>query len=440
MAPFFLNTSFQKNPVCGIFGGNGASKRELALLKKSLKNRGPDLSGISKIGKLSIGETGLLIVGKRKAKPPFVSKRGKVSLVHNGEWYSFPEDLSGKTGTDSEAISNLIEKEGARALSEIDGPFALAWIEEGHLYTARDFLGVRPLFLGGGMFASEGKALLKAGVSPGEISRQEPGTIYRDGKFFAKIPFKFQKPKGSLPELIELAVEKMVFGLERATVAFSGGVDSAIVGKIASERLKKTTCIVAGIPGSQDFERAENAANLLGLKLRKIVLKVNEKTLQEVSETIETADPVQIGIAFSPYSIAKKAKGNVILTGQGADELFCGYRKYYSVPEEEAEKLHRADVFSIGEKNCERDYMAAGKFGKELRQPFLDREIVNFALGLKIGEKLADRENRKIILRKAAISLGIPEKIAFEPKKAIQYSTGVMREIEQFGRQLGGKQ
>lgn len=426
--------------MCGIFGGMDVSDRELSVLGNCLKSRGPDSSGISKIGKLSIGEMRLSIVGNRRARPPFVSKGGKVSLVHNGEWYSFPEELSGKTGTDSEAIANLIEKQGARALSEIDGPFALAWTEEGSLYTARDFLGVRPLFLGGGMFASEGKALIKAGVSPGEIRRQEPGTIYRDGKFFAKIPFKLRKPKGALPELIERAVEKRVSGLERATVAFSGGVDSAIVGKLASERIPGLECIVSGLANSPDFERAENAAKLLGLKLRKIVLKVNEKTLREVSETIETADLVQIGIALPLYLIAKKARGKVILTGQGADELFCGYKKYYSVPEKEAEKLHRADVFSIGEKNCERDDFAAGKSGKELRQPFLDREIVNFALGLKIGEKLADRERRKIVLRKAAISLGLAEKIAFEPKKAIQYSTGVMGEIGRFGRQRGGKQ
>ena len=426
--------------MCGIFGGNGASKRELALLKSSLKNRGPDSSGTATIGKLSIGENRLSIVGNRRAKPPFVSKGGKISLVHNGEWYLFPEELSGETGTDSEAIANLIEKKGARALSEIDGPFSLAWIEKGHIYTARDFLGVRPLFLGGRMFASEGKALLKAGVPLGEIRRQEPCTIYRDGKFFSRIPFRFRKPTCTLPELIEGAVEKRVFGLERATVAFSGGVDSAIVGKIASERLEKTTCIVAGIPGSLDFERAENSAKLLGLNLRKMELKVNERTLGEVSKAIESVDPVQMGIALPLYSIAKKARGKVILTGQGADELFCGYRKYYSVPEKEAEKLHKKDVLSIGERNCERDDLAVGQFGKELRQPFLDREIVNFALGLKIGEKLADRENRKIILRRAAVSLGIPEKIAFEPKKAIQYSTGVMREIERLGRRRGGKQ
>lgn len=423
--------------MCGIFGGLGLGKREARALGKSLKNRGPDSFGLLKLGNATIGQARLAIVGRKNAKPPFFSRKETIALVHNGEWYAFPEDLSGKTGTDSEAIANLLEAEGLKGLSKVDGPFSLAWIsKDGSIYTARDSLGIKPLFWGLKAFASERKALMKMGVPWEEIRSQPPGTVYRNGVFLRKLPEikPTRTASGEIPALVSKAVEKRAKGIGKITVAFSGGVDSSIVAKLASNWAQVNFATV-GIPGSPDFERAEKAAELLNLpKPKKIEFKLTTRLVSEVSRAIETSNPMQIQIAIPLYVLAKKTKNKVILTGQGADELFLGYKRYYSTPKDRAKADSIADVLSIGERNCERDDLAVGAFGKELRQPFLDRSLIEASLGIPFSEKASDKENRKIILRKAAIELGLPREIAFAPKKAVQHSTGVSREFAKIGK------
>ncbi|MFH0962071.1 MAG: asparagine synthase-related protein [archaeon] len=236
-----------------------------------------------------------------------------------------------------------------------------------------------------------------------------------------------------IAELIKSAVEKSVSGLKKATVAFSGGVDSAIVAKIASEKAK-IDCLAVGVEGK--FEQAEKAAELLGLPLRKIRFKATLPTVRTVQRIIKTADTFQTGIALPFYFLCKGARTREILTGQGADELFLGYRRYYACSSTEARRMQKEDIEEMWEKNGKRDSLVAASQGKVLINPFLDERLVKEALKIPIGRKLADPENRKIVLRRVAEELGIPREIAYAPKKAIQYSSGAAREVEKLLKRL----
>jgi asparagine synthase (glutamine-hydrolysing) len=227
-----------------------------------------------------------------------------------------------------------------------------------------------------------------------------------------------------IEELIEGAVRKGVEGLETVPVAFSGGLDSSLVALLAS-KFVKVECVVAGVKGKGDFSSAEEAARLLNLPLRKIEFEVDETLVEEVSQTIGSTDSVQVSLAIPLYCLCGKLDRKVLLLGQGADELFLGYEKYYS-----GRGDWKMDLAALISGNCERDRKAAGRWGVRIITPFLDEELVAAISAIPESERLSDPVLRKAVLRRAAINLGLPEKLALAPKKAMQYSTGALRAVE----------
>ena len=221
---------------------------------------------------------------------------------------------------------------------------------------------------------------------------------------------------------------------DEGVTALSGGVDSSLVAQLAGRE-----CIAVGVAGSHDLRQARHAAELLGLSCTYVEITPQEieDALPLVVATIPDKEPVSTGIALTQYFIARKAGEQGyerILTGQGADELFGGYQRYLESAAL-ADDLAR-DIAGL-EAQAARDQSVAALHGTYLSMPYLDMRVVRAARAIPAEEKVRDG-HRKIPLRKVA-ERHIPAEFAWYEKKAMQYGSGVWKELQQLARKNGYK-
>jgi len=236
---------------------------------------------------------------------------------------------------------------------------------------------------------------------------------------------------------IERAVRKRAYS--PCAIAFSGGLDSSLIAAMCPAELYSV-----GMEGSHDIMQTKKAARILGLddKLYLHELKIDEleSAIPEVIKAVESADPLKVSIALPLFfaSIDAHRDGiRVMLSGQGADELFAGYRRYESMGHEELEHSLKCDIDDIARNNLERDDAATMANSVELRVPYLDREVIELALRIAPGLKVHDGV-RKYILRLCAGKI-LPEELAYKEKKAAQYSSGIYSSIGKLARKNGFK-
>lgn len=435
--------------MCGIAGAAGKNAEEtVKKMLEVIQHRGPDGFGVYSTGDIALG-TALLNITGDKSQP--IHNNGV--LTYNGEIYNF-KDIAGKLGittdSDTEALFNLIESKGVEAaIRELDGDYAFAFAAEGILHLARDPAGVKPLYYGSNgtlfAFASERKSLFLIGVD--EISALKPGHMlsYRDSGFTEKKVTEFKtgarisdesSASDALLNAIERAVKKRTY--DPCAIAFSGGLDSSLITAFCPG----AELYSVGMKGSHDIIQTKKAASLLGfddkLHLHELTTEEVESELPFVVRAIESSDPSKVSIAMPLYFASKDAGSNgirVMLSGQGADELFAGYRRYESMNPEELEKALRNDLDNIAANNLERDDAATMANAVELRVPYLDRDVVELAL--RIAPELKVRAGvRKYILRLASEKL-LPRELAWKEKKAAQYSSGIYSALEKLAKRNG---
>lgn len=484
--------------MCGIAGAAGTpdSDRKVKVMLAALEHRGPDACGIYSAENLSIGNTLLKITGDMPQ--PLA---GKGALVLNGEIFNFRELASEsgiKTDSDTEVLFSLIEtriKQGNKpidavfsVLSSVNGDYALAYACDSELVLARDPVGVKPLFysLEKGtkkpeiIFASEKKALFYAGsnltISLGNIITSSPENIltsfqehiltFPPGSIFSlniqkgsleERSLKIKPPKERISEESEAAY-RLKAALEKAVklrltptsgISFSGGIDSAFLAALAKKFNPAISLYAVGLPDSHDIIQAEQAAAAIGmkdsLKIRLLSLEEIEAAVPHVIYATESVDPMKIAIGLPLYFVAKTAKEDgkrVLLTGQGADELFGGYKRHELFLKEGPQVLDReiySDLRNISEINLERDDMVAMANSVELRVPFLDKEVIKLGLAISPELKVLKKDGhftRKYILRKAAEGL-LPPEVLWKEKKAMQYGTGVQKTLDKLARDAG---
>ena len=181
----------------------------------------------------------------------------------------------------------------------------------------------------------------------------------------------------------------------------------------------------------------------LNLKIRKKIISEEEyeEYVFKVAKAIDEVDLMKIGVGIPIYVASEMANEDglkVVLSGQGADELFGGYarheRIYREKGEEELKKELLKDVYNLYKVNLERDDHCTMANGVELRVPFLDEEVVEIALSIPIEYKMS--ELRKRILRDVA-SQYLPDYIAYRPKKAAQYGSGGEKMIYKVAKKYG---
>ncbi len=390
-------------------------------------------------------------------------------------------------------------------LSTVNGDYALAYAFDGELVLARDPAGVKPLFYFSDyvsdyvsekrtenqeiIFASEKKALFAArtgtGIATGinivvgtginteterriDIGKENdanpipfpPGSIMsfnlQSGNFEEK-SLKTKKPQERISEEGE-AVFRLKLSLEKAVelrltsasgIAFSGGIDSTFLAALAKKINPSISLYAVGLPDSHDIAQAEEAAEAIGmqdsLKIHFLSFDEIEAAVPEVIYATESVDPMTIAIGLPLYTVAKTAKADekrVLLTGQGADELFGGYRRHEAFLEQGPEVLDReiySDLENISTINLERDDMVTMANSVELRVPFLDKDVIKTGLAIIPELKVLKKDDlyiRKYILRKAAENL-LPQELVWKEKKAMQYGTGVQKVLERLAKDAG---
>ncbi|WP_405314909.1 asparagine synthase-related protein [Methanobrevibacter sp.] len=463
--------------MCSIVGLQGNVKADdIVKMLKTSKNRGPDSSGLflDKIYtdidldefsddneySIAFGHNLLSIydLNDRVSEPQPVSN-GNLTLVFNGEIYNFKTitNLLSRVGvqkeilSDAEALLYLIDcynkddliKAIQMATRLADGDYAFAVWDGENLALARDPLGVKPLFyaqnddLKG--FASSKLSLKEVGFD--EIETLKPEHILFNWKDIAPAQPIYEKvfegDVAKIDKMLKLSVAKRIDGLSEVGVIFSGGLDSsylALLLKEISENIPlKITLYAVGAEGSKDVEAAIYASKFLNLELK--ICEVTEDMLREALPEIVRAigddNLMKVGVGLTTYLATKMVAEDglkVAFSGQGADELFGGYKRYLqSFVDGTLNYDLRVDMSNMYHVNLERDDACSMLNGVELRLPFLDKNLVELVLNIPDNKKIVSMHDdmRKSILRKLAFEEGLDYEIAYRPKKAAQYGTGI---------------
>jgi len=368
--------------------------------------------------------------------------------------------------SDTDAVACMLESEPHRNVEHVirkfDGAYTFAIVLPNKIIAGRDLLGASPLYIGENeticALASERKALWKLGIK--HIKSFPPGnlaTITRKGftfKTVATLPQPIQKRIGieraalRLHDLLSKSTIERVSDIEKIAIAFSGGLDSSIIAVLAKNCTKNVNLITVGLEGQPELRHSEMAAKALALPLliKTYTIADVENALKKVLWLIEEPDPMKVGVAiplFWAAQIASEIGCHVLLAGQGADELLGGYHKYLnqysSGGEEAAQKAMFHDLAMSYETNFQRDTAVCAFHKVELRLPFIDRQVVRFALSLTLDLKITSPEDnlRKHVLRRVAQNLTLPTFISEKTKKAVQYTTGVDKALRKLAQRKG---
>jgi asparagine synthase (glutamine-hydrolysing) len=391
-------------------------------------------------------------------KQPHV-RLGDVTVLFEGRIYSPNLGVSG-----TEIIAKKLEqadcvKASEAFLTEVEGDFSFIMAEAERIMAGRDPVGVKPLYYGENInvaaLASNRKALWKLGIDearsfpPGHMALvSQEGFKFKPVKTLAYAQPKsttMQEAAENLQKLLEKSIRRRVWGTKEVAVAFSGGLDSSVVAFLAKKCQANVRLVHVSLENQSETEEAKKAADALNLPLQVYLFREAdvEKVVSKVVELIEEADPVKASIGVPFYWTAEKtaeAGSEVLLAGQGADELFGGYQRYVneylSHGEEKVRKAMFDDVVGIHESNIERDVKICGFHNVELRLPFASYQIAEFALALPTELKIEKRADtlRKLVLRKVAENMGLPPSIAEKPKKAVQYATGINAALKKLAK------
>ncbi len=451
--------------IQGNFKGN-----DLIKMLKASKNRGLDSTGIflekiqhninlyncqdNNTYNIALGHN-LLAINNLNNQP--VSKNNMI-LILDGVLYNFKtiRNFLLKVGveknikSDAEALLYLIDYYNNDNLLEailsavklLDGDYSFAIWDGDKLAIVRDPLGVKPLFYSinndFSAFASSRDSLYD--ISCENIQTLKPGHIIFNWNIhsFENIHEKTTDvDKNKLEKLLKLSVSKRIEGLNEVGVIFSGGVDSSILAlllkEISQNKKLNITLYAIGTENSKDIKAAKYGAEYLNIPLKTQIIteKLIKKHLPEVTHAIADDNLMKIGVGLTTYFATKMIHEDglkIAISGQGADELFGGYNRYLkSFKEKTLESEIRKDISNMYHVNLERDDACSMLNSVELRLPFLDKKLVEFAINLPVENKISDSDDnlRKNILRKLAYDEGLDATIAYRPKKAAQYGTGI---------------
>ena len=434
-------------------------------MSKTIRHRGPDWSGIFSNDNAVLAHERLAIVDPRSGKQPLYSKDGKLVLAVNGEIYNHREirkKFEGKydflTQSDCEVILALYREKGPAFLEDLNGIFAFALydIENNRFLIGRDHIGIIPLYQGwdkdGAYYvASELKAL--EGYCE-KIEEFLPGQYYYspDGKpsqWYSRDWMEYENVKDNQSSVAELrkaledAVERQLMSDVPYGVLLSGGLDSSIISavakKFAARRIESGNTedawwpqlhsFAIGLEGSPDLAAARKVAEHIGSVHHEINFTVQEglDAIRDVIYHIETYDVTTVRASTPMYLLSRYIKSmgvKMVLSGEGADEIFGGYLYFHKAPN--AEEFHKETVRKLSKLHlydCLRANKSLASWGVEGRVPFLDKEFMDVAMRLNPADKMAGNGKiEKHILRQAFEDY-LPSEIAWRQKE--QFSDGV---------------
>ena len=457
--------------MCGIVGIFQIKQQTEELRAKALKmsqklrHRGPDWSGIYVGGSTILTHERLSIVDPQSGGQPLYSPNRKQVLAVNGEIYNhqniriqYASNYEFQTGSDCEVILALYRDKGIHFLEELNGIFAFALYDEerDEFLIARDAIGVIPLYIGrdrdGLLYvASELKAL------EGFCDEYEPflpGHYYwsREGemrRWYNRDWMKYEAVKNNessmsrLHDALEAAVRRQLMSDVPYGVLLSGGLDSSVISAIAKKHAElrvetdnqseawwpQLHSFAVGLKGSPDLVKAREVAEHIGTVHHEIHYTIQEglDAIRDVIYYIETYDVTTVRASTPMYLLARVIKSmgiKMVLSGEGADEVFGGYLYFHKAPNAEAfheETIRKLDKLYLYD--CLRANKSLSAWGVEGRVPFLDTEFLDVAMRLNPIDKMCPGTTiEKRIVREAFGEL-LPESVAWRQKE--QFSDGV---------------
>ena len=430
-----------------------------------LRHRGPDWNGIFSSEKAILTHERLAIVDPASGRQPILSADGQLILAANGEIYNHRELRKGlegsydfQTRSDCEVILALYEKEGTAFLDRLNGifGFALYDLRNERYFIARDHMGIIPLYTGrdkDGTFyvASELKALEGICVQieafpPGHfISSETPGLqkwYSRDWTDYEAVADN-ETDIGALRVGLEEAVHRQLMSDVPYGVLLSGGLDSSITSAIAKKyaamRVETDDATEAwwprlhsfsvGLEGSPDLEAARKVAEHIGTVHHEVKFTIQEglDAIRDVIYHLETYDITTVRASTPMYLMARVIKSmgiKMVLSGEGADELFGGYLYFHKAPDSRAfheETVRKLDKLHLYD--CLRANKSLAAWGIEGRVPFLDKEFMDIAMRMNPKDKMIGAGRMEKWALRKAFEADLPESVVWRQKE--QFSDGV---------------
>ncbi len=433
-------------------------------MAKKIRHRGPDWSGIYSNEKAILAHERLAIVDPSSGKQPLFSQDNNLILAANGEIYNHRElrkqfpNYNFKTQSDCEVLLALYQEKGAHFIDELNGIFGFAIydVKNDTYFIARDHMGIIPLYMGWdehGTFyvASELKAL--EGVCskielfpPGHYLSSTNGKLEQ---WYTRDWSDYQAVKDNQTQIqevknaLEAAVHRQLMSDVPYGVLLSGGLDSsitsAIAKKYASKRVETNDVSDAwypqlhsfsvGLEGSPDLAAAQKVADHIGTIHHEIKFTIQEglDAIRDVIYNLETYDITTVRASTPMYLMARVIKSmgiKMVLSGEGADEIFGGYLYFHKAPN--AKEFHEETVRKLSKLHmydCLRANKSLAAWGIEGRVPFLDKEFMDVAMRINPKDKMIQGERmEKWVLRKAFEDM-LPETVVWRQKE--QFSDGV---------------
>jgi len=447
---------------------------QVALMLKELKYRGADAHGIA---------TPTLVKRAKFVEEIAVENlASNIALGHNlsrmfsndkpqpilGSGYVFVFEGHVFPSSDAPFLKRLlrkgksdVQKSCASIIREIEGSYVFSIVSLEKLLVGRDISGTTPLYYGDNettyAVASEQKALWKIGIR--NAKSFPPGTLAKiDSKGFVFQPVQtigqpntqsvnMESAAKHLQNLLTESTKKRVSDIDKVAVAFSGGLDSSIIAVLAKLCEKEVHLVSVGLTNQEEIRFAVSAAETLNMPyyVQTYVIEDVSKILPQVLWLIEQPSSVNASIAIPFFWVAKVASElgcNILLAGQGGDELFGGYQRYLTKYRQGIGSVKKAIFYDVAhsyETNFQRDSQICAFHKVELRLPFVDRHVIQYALSLPVSLKIESAEDplRKRVLRRVAQNLKLPNSIVSRRKKAIQYATGVDKTLRILAKKEG---
>ncbi|MEZ8011797.1 MULTISPECIES: asparagine synthase B [Vibrio] len=457
--------------MCSVFGildikSDAAALRPIALeMSKKLRHRGPDWSGIYAGEKAILAHERLAIVGLNSGAQPLYSQDKKHILAVNGEIYNhkelrarYEDKYQFQTDSDCEVILALYQEMGADLLEELNGIFAFVLYDEekDEYLVGRDHIGIIPLYQGydehGNYYvASEMKALVPVCKT---ISEFPPGSFYsskdaepqryyiRDWNEYAAVQGN-STSREELTEALEAAVKRQLMTDVPYGVLLSGGLDSSITSAVAKRfaamRIEddeqseawwpQLHSFAVGLENAPDLIAAREVADKIGTVHHEMTYTIQEglDAIRDVIYHIETYDVTTIRASTPMYLLARKIKAmgiKMVLSGEGADEIFGGYLYFHKAPN--AKEFHEETVrklLALSMFDCARANKSLAAWGVEGRVPFLDKEFIDVAMRLNPEDKMCGNGKMEKHILRECFEDYLPDSIAWRQKE--QFSDGV---------------
>lgn len=443
-----------------------SSLRDKALkMAKKIRHRGPDWSGIYCGGSAILAHERLSIVDPESGGQPLYSPDKKQVLAINGEIYNHRDirkQFEGKyefqTGSDCEVILALYREKGINFLEDLNGIFAFALYDEekDDFLIARDPIGVIPLYIG---YDSDGKVYCASELKAleGFCERYEPflpGHYYwsKEGKmtrWYTRDWMTYDAVKdnpasvSAIHDALEAAVKRQLMSDVPYGVLLSGGLDSSVISaiakKFAARRIEtdgkkdawwpQLHSFAVGLKGAPDLIKAREVADYIGTVHHEINYTIQEglDAVHDVIYFIETYDVTTVRASTPMYLLARVIKSmgiKMVLSGEGADEVFGGYLYFHKAPD--AKAFHEETVRKLSKLylyDCLRANKSLSAWGVEGRVPFLDKEFLDVAMRTNPEAKMCPGKTiEKKIVREAFADM-LPESVAWRQKE--QFSDGV---------------